>query len=42
LTYDQSKSNVNEKIKFTIGIPKGENVVPFEKLLELEEEAVVN
>ncbi|RTQ96280.1 S-layer homology domain-containing protein [Lysinibacillus telephonicus] len=40
LTYDQSKTNVNGNIKFTIGIPKGDNVIPFEQLLELEEEAL--
>lgn len=39
LKYDQSKSNVNKDINFKIGIPKGENVIPYEKLLELEEAA---
>lgn len=42
LTYDQSKSNINKDIKFTIGVPKGDNVIPYEKLLELEQEALVN
>lgn len=38
----QTKSNVNEKFDFTIGIPSGENVLPFEKLLEMEEAALTN
>ncbi|MFC7686325.1 hypothetical protein [Ureibacillus sp. GCM10028918] len=38
----QSKSNVNEEFDFSIGIPSAENVLPFEKLLELEEAALTN
>lgn len=43
LFFDQSKSKVNEKIEFPIGIPSGDNVIPFEKLMEMEmEEELVN
>ncbi|MDN4494493.1 hypothetical protein [Ureibacillus aquaedulcis] len=36
----KTKSNVNEEFDFSIGIPSGEYVLPFEKLLELEEQAL--
>lgn len=42
LSFIQSKSNVNEKFDFSIGIPSNENVIPYEKLLELEEEVLTN
>ncbi|WP_158674444.1 S-layer homology domain-containing protein [Lysinibacillus antri] len=40
LFFDQSKSKVNEQIKFPIGIPSGDNVIPFEKLMEMEQQAL--
>ncbi|KGR90612.1 hypothetical protein CD30_10425 [Ureibacillus massiliensis 4400831 = CIP 108448 = CCUG 49529] len=42
LSLDQSKSNVNEKIEFSHGIPSGDDVLPFEELIKLEEEALLN
>lgn len=35
--YDLEKSKVNEAVNFTYGIPSGADVVPYEKLMELEE-----
>nr|WP_106782882.1 S-layer homology domain-containing protein [Lysinibacillus timonensis] len=42
LSFIQSKSNVNKDFDFSIGIPTGENVLPFDELLQLEEEALTN
>ncbi|SOC42539.1 hypothetical protein [Ureibacillus acetophenoni] len=42
LSFVQSKSNVNEEFDFSIGIPSSEDVLPFEVLMEIEEEALLN
>ncbi|MEL3959885.1 S-layer homology domain-containing protein [Lysinibacillus endophyticus] len=40
LSYDLGKSKVNETVDFKLGTPKASEVIPFNKLMEIEAEAV--